>query len=405
MYKKSFLIIFFAAFFIFPVTGVIAGVDDNVSGYAWSENIGWISFNNTSGGGIIDYGVNIGSQGKFSGYAWSENIGWISFNNSDVNGCPTSPCQVKVDFDTGLLSGWAKALGFGDGWIHLNGTNYGTSINQLTGEFSGWAWGDTVIGWISFNDSNQGVFGASDYKVTVDSSIFSQPPRAFISCDPSDCNSSDCIAYTGCPFHLINQSTDPDGQSDIVKSEWDILNWGANPDLSCTTPNALCDITPQTQIMGSGNFTAELYIEDQIGQSDTIIQPFQIKQEALADFKCSLDNQNWQDCETLELSVKEVVYFLDQSTPSEGAFAIIERIWTFQNGDPSQDLSNNLNPSTKFQSGGAKDVTLTITDDQSRTDSKIYTINSQLPFPEYKEIPPILWLRNFLAIISGLFAF
>ena len=27
---------------------VKAGIDDNVSGYAWSENIGWISLNSTT---------------------------------------------------------------------------------------------------------------------------------------------------------------------------------------------------------------------------------------------------------------------------------------------------------------------------------------------------------------------
>ena len=54
---------------------------DNVSGYAWSGTIGWISFNCTDPGTCgLDYGVSIdGGTGDFSGYAWSENVGWIDF--------------------------------------------------------------------------------------------------------------------------------------------------------------------------------------------------------------------------------------------------------------------------------------------------------------------------------------
>jgi len=74
-----------------------AGTGDNVSGWAWSENIGWISFNNTTGGGGVNYGVNIGSDGIFSGYAWSENIGWISFNQSELSGCPSGTCRAEVN--------------------------------------------------------------------------------------------------------------------------------------------------------------------------------------------------------------------------------------------------------------------------------------------------------------------
>jgi hypothetical protein len=53
----------------------------NLSGYAWSENVGWISFSceNTSSCGTVDYGVIIDFDGLFDGYAWGENIGWINF--------------------------------------------------------------------------------------------------------------------------------------------------------------------------------------------------------------------------------------------------------------------------------------------------------------------------------------
>ena len=160
---------------------VSAGAEHNVSGWAWSSGAGWISFNNTTGGGAINYGVNINTEnGEMSGYAWSEIIGWISFNTSNLTGCPSGECKAEVDTETGEISGWARALapigqplektGGWDGWISLGGANYDISINSSPdpSEFEGWAWGgDKVIGWISFNCSNQSQCGTSNYKVTT----------------------------------------------------------------------------------------------------------------------------------------------------------------------------------------------------------------------------------------------
>src|SRR3989344_1840935 len=149
--------------------GVWAGIGDNVSGYAWSENIGWINFNCTNLGacGTTNYGVTINStNGNFSGYAWSENIGWINF--APAGPYPASPnyyscldlpgagqaCHGIGNYNVG---GWARALSYGggwDGWIKLRGTTYGVSIDNGTGDFSGYAWSDAVIGWIKFAGTN-----------------------------------------------------------------------------------------------------------------------------------------------------------------------------------------------------------------------------------------------------------
>ncbi len=179
-----------------------AGAEHNVSGYAWSENIGWISFNNTSGGGSANYGVNIEPDSVFSGYAWSEHIGWISFNESDLTGCPVAPCRAWVDISCldgqCPIYGWARALAGGtieaggwDGWIRLRGLDHGLYIDQTTGEFHGWAWGGNetnsgwrdkaVSGWLSFNCAEGGelrdnICGQSDYKATT-SFAFNRPPE------------------------------------------------------------------------------------------------------------------------------------------------------------------------------------------------------------------------------------
>jgi len=133
---------------------------DNVYGYAWSSNIGWISFNNCANPITPstctgqNYGVRYDiSSGNLSGYAWSSNIGWISFNE---NGCPSGSCQANLNLTTVALTGWAKALSlssdtestdWASGWINLSGV----SFDMTTGDGSGYAWGSNVIGWIDFD--------------------------------------------------------------------------------------------------------------------------------------------------------------------------------------------------------------------------------------------------------------
>jgi hypothetical protein len=146
---------------------------DNLSGYAWSDNIGWVSFNCTSDGtcGTSPYGVKFTLGGNMEhGYAWSDNIGWISFNASDVVGCPSAPCTPTLNNITGAVTGWARAIGASggwDGWISLSGTAtdgspYGVSVTNCS--WNGYAWGSDVVGWLSFsgiatNGSPYGVTG------------------------------------------------------------------------------------------------------------------------------------------------------------------------------------------------------------------------------------------------------
>jgi hypothetical protein len=189
----------------------------SVSGYAWSENIGWISFNyancllstnctcpsrgaekgcpnisypcNNSCADLKEYEVKINPDtgpdpGDFSGYAWSEKIGWISFNRGDnpPGDNPPSPpfdtgsgAIAKLDLTSGgtvcggkgWVCGWARALSHGggwDGWIKLRkdqsndplGKDYGVRIDTVLApkEFKGFAWDSEVVGWISFNHSD-----------------------------------------------------------------------------------------------------------------------------------------------------------------------------------------------------------------------------------------------------------
>ncbi len=74
-----------------------------LTGFAWNDDIGWISFNcnQTSQGGTnvcgtYPYSVQIdGSTGDLSGYAWNDKDGWISFNCANNGNC-TYPYKVNT---------------------------------------------------------------------------------------------------------------------------------------------------------------------------------------------------------------------------------------------------------------------------------------------------------------------
>ena len=160
---------------------VEAGSAHNLSGYAWSDNIGWISFNCSDAGtcGNVNYGVNVEENGDLSGYAWSDNIGWISFNEGELAGCPVGACKAKLEGND--LKGWAKALAGDDaddgwdGWISLDcaiagvcgDSDYGAVLNGA--DFEGYAWGDEVIGWIQFNSDFGGVVFDDGERARIDS--------------------------------------------------------------------------------------------------------------------------------------------------------------------------------------------------------------------------------------------
>lgn len=146
------------AFFISP-RETLSQTSTPITGFAWSETIGWVSLNCVDLGtcATSNYGLSIAADGTISGYAWSENIGWISANGSDLSGCPAAPCTARMqDYS---LKGWLKALsgndaqsGGWDGFISLSGSNYGPTLSN--GVFSGYAWGgDINVGWISFNST------------------------------------------------------------------------------------------------------------------------------------------------------------------------------------------------------------------------------------------------------------
>ena len=156
-----------------------------ITGWAWSETVGWISFADPNPSN--DYGLNVDPTGLISGYAWNENIGWISFNKSQLGQCPAGLCEARVATSTGKVTGWARAClgtatasneipgtcataadhpGGWDGWISLSkqaneSIQYGVTISDCN--YSGWAWGGDILGWISFSGAT---YSTLQYQVT-----------------------------------------------------------------------------------------------------------------------------------------------------------------------------------------------------------------------------------------------
>ena len=136
----------------------LAGAATNIkseSGFAWSENGGWLNFASDDGGVMVydDY---------LSGYIWSENLGWISLNCANTNSCETSNYKISNDKE-GNLSGYA--WGENIGWVNFSPDNGGVKINS-NGEFSGYAWGEN-IGWIVFNCQDLDVCLNSNFRVAT----------------------------------------------------------------------------------------------------------------------------------------------------------------------------------------------------------------------------------------------
>lgn len=163
-------------FFVTPASAQTVGL----TGFAWSDlpstntevGAGWISFSGPGPYGVV---ANT-STGNLSGYAWSSNYGWLSFNLADVSGCPSGTCQPNINPSTGLVTGWARFIAapagttdIWNGWVHLNSGSVPLTYNSGTQTFSGYAWGQNDIGWVRW--------GGPGYTVTMSPLI---PPEATI---------------------------------------------------------------------------------------------------------------------------------------------------------------------------------------------------------------------------------
>lgn len=178
-------IVSFVCFIVFDKStqkaNALIDVSQRVSGYAWSDNIGWIDFWSS----VSNIWGETGHIGFFRDYAWSDNIGWIKLNPT-LSFPGISKVNIRDDNGDGIgeVTGWIRACagaenidcsgnvnpnsGRWDGWIKMDGV----FVDLETGKFSGFAWGSDVVGWISFNSEDSG----SAYEYHVQKEIINNLP-------------------------------------------------------------------------------------------------------------------------------------------------------------------------------------------------------------------------------------
>jgi hypothetical protein len=87
--------------------GIINDGTGALSGMAWNDTVGWISFSCVTTGtcGTYNYGVSVDASGYFSGWAWGDTTGWISFNCSNTATCGTVDYKLKTTWGTPVATG------------------------------------------------------------------------------------------------------------------------------------------------------------------------------------------------------------------------------------------------------------------------------------------------------------
>jgi PKD repeat protein len=400
-----------------------AGASDNVSGFAWSENIGWISFNNTTGGGATNYGVNIDpSNGIFSGYAWSRGtdadvggVGWISFadfdgdgdvdaNDKNISGSPCAPnCEAKLDLGTNEVSGWARALsatntavsGGWDGWIKLRSTNYGVSWDSSAQELKGWAWGGddststAVVGWISFNHKNCDTDGDGTMEAgegttgcpPVGTSIPTYKVLAQVNNLPSAINLPVTVGeycFANSPPIILSWNFSDPGDTQSAYQVQTATNLSFTPTTTdsgkVTGPSgASTNITP---ILSYGT---TYYWRVKVWDSKGASSNWAATDTSFTTAAHAYPRTNFTFSPSFP-TVNEVIQFTDQTVFYDGATG-----WSWNFGDGGATTTQN--PTHSYSKNGTYSVTLNASDDIGNC-SISKDAKASSPPPKWREIPP-----------------
>ncbi|MDP3057056.1 MAG: PKD domain-containing protein [bacterium] len=424
----SFIAIFISIFFIFNglnfrsginKTDVKAAVTDNVAGYAWSENIGWISFNSVNcdanndgksegavgcpaaGTNMVAYGVNLNTDNTLSGYAWSENIGWISFNPAAVIGCPAGTCQPRYNSGTGEFLGWARALANGggwDGWISLNCLNGGVcatsnyKVSKTGSNFIGYAWGGDVAGWIKFNPAFGGVYLANAPPVAANLSI--TPPTVTALCTSGAAYGFQwTFSDSGDTESKFQLQIDND--SNFLTPTVDRTFSGlTNADGSVNTQSVLLTSAADAPSADKLSYNTTYYWRVQVWDSSEAFSGWitpaaplfttPIHMYPTADYICSPSTTscpvNHSQFEPISFTDRSICYDNNNnSTPCAS------RSWSFGDGSPLSTLSN---PKHTYTAQGNFALGFTMTDPGGFTCTKNSSINIGVASPKWKEVIP-----------------
>ena len=180
-FLKKLLLPSLLAIAVLAVAGPVFADTYTVSGYAWSDmpnasdqgtapdnhyggrGLGWIQLKGSN------YGVTLSSDGKFGGYAWNEYGGYVQFNPVNPAGQSDGGAYVDPTCLSGItacpVKGWIRFVsapadpqsGGWDGWVKMSDASWSNGVvlgapDPVTNirTMSGFAWGDTVVGWVDF---------------------------------------------------------------------------------------------------------------------------------------------------------------------------------------------------------------------------------------------------------------
>ncbi|QQG38123.1 MAG: hypothetical protein HYS26_01035 [Candidatus Kaiserbacteria bacterium] len=239
------------AAFATPRAGAV-GESAPLEGYAWSDTIGWISFDCAGPDECDqgDYQIMIASDGALTGYAWSDSIGWISANPADLSGCPSAPCEALLD--DGELTGWLKALSAADGWdgwISLSGSGYG--VTESNGTFDGYAWGSDVVGWVDFSYAHTTLTCEPTYSCSGQNIVNSCTGATTACVSPAYCSAGSAVCLY--PPMDFEEFGDFSGHLQIVPG---IVRSGDTTRVYWNVENAdNCTVTGSNGDSWSGNFS------------------------------------------------------------------------------------------------------------------------------------------------------
>lgn len=244
-----------------------------LSGFAWSANIGWIKFNGTTQDGNTYHVLVDPTTKALTGFGWSSNIGWVQFGNpagapplADYpTGSGTYSGNARISADGTHLEGWALALSNGggwDGWISLYGTNYGVKVNGA--QLSSFAWGSDVVGWVTFDG------------VTLTNYVDQNPPIASLLVNGSGSNLTVGPAPSG-----SGASKNP------VTITWSSQNTTSCTGVNFNTGNATSSATGvSSTVAATKTFTLNCVDENGNTASDSVVVTYNSSQTCGAGNTC-----------------------------------------------------------------------------------------------------------------------
>lgn len=380
----------------YPVPFSFADSAAELTGWAWSENIGWLSVNSkncdanndglsdgtpsgcpSAGTPIAQYAVTRQANGDLTGYAWSEHIGWVRFDPSGPY--PGSPNKSSRVPNVGAASGWFRALATDsswDGWMKFDsGGNYGSGVT-LGGPqgttLQGYAWGSDVVGWIHMSGTTQ---GGNAYGVSI--------PGGSVTNLTSDTTSSGVVCSANPQPSVSWTYNDPTGLSQSAYQVQIDTNQGfGNP----IVDSGKVISTSNTYVSPAGvlNYGTTYYYRVRVWNTNDIVSPYaQNSMTTTAHRGPSVDFVS-----TPTKPVKGVAATLTDQTTTFGGSTVSSRSWTF----PSSATNTTPPPSDETEKvifvDPANIVSLSVTDSNNLTCAGQKTFTAISPILEFKEVAP-----------------